>query len=886
MTRQLRAWFARLAEMFNREKDEQELAAEVESHLQMHVADFLRLGMTAEQARRAALIRLGGVEQTKEIVRDRRGLRFVETLLPDVRYSLRALRKNSGFTLMAVLTLTLGIGANAAIFSMVNALLLHPYDFHDLDRLVRVWENRGVEASFDARWISAPDAEDMRTGTQVFEQLATYRCQSFNSSIDGSIQPIRGCGVSADFFRVLGVGPTIGRAFTEIETQPGADQVAIVSRGLWQRTFGGSVGLSGQSLQLNGRRYTVIGVMPAGSDYPVPMELWVPLALSPTDRTDRKSLSFEALGRLKQDVTLEQARSALEGVSRRLQRDYPLTNDGRTAMLLPLRKELYLYTLPLFSLLQAAAVFVLLLAGANLANLLSARIIGRQKEIAVRSALGANRGRLLRLFVTETLLLSLLAAVAALAISFWSVNILRTSISRDWTMWVPGWDRIRLDATGLVFTLVLAACMGIVFGLITALHAERADPFNSLKKAGRGSGLGGGRRLSSALVVSQVAFAVVLLVCAGLTAQAFLQLTRVYQGFQPANVLKLEIELPEKSYPDKASFAGFYQRLVRDTSALPGAEAIALSYNSPASNVDNPAVQFSIAGRQVLQAAEMPSAELQVASPEYFSGLRIPLVEGRLFSDADGANSAKIAVISRSMAVSFWPAGDALGNQIRIAAADSPEDWMTVVGVVEDVRQNWWNRAARPTIYQPFLQAPRRGMVLLLRAVSNPTSYAAGIRDIVRRIDPGVAITGVNTLETEIADSIAIVRIMGALMTLFGCVALTLSSVGVYGVLVESVARRTPEIGVRLALGAEPRKMMQLVLAHALRLTAIGLTIGLPVAFVANRAMAGLIFGIVTLNPGMLFGFAGLFLLVALLAAYIPARRAMRVDPIVALRYE
>jgi putative ABC transport system permease protein len=884
--RTLRAWLLRIGEIFGKERREHELAEEMESHLEMHIEDNLRAGMTAEEARRQALIKLGGVEATKEIYRERRGLPLLETLAQDFRYSLRALRKNPGFTTIAVITLALGIGANTAIFSMVNALLLHPYDFRDLDRIVRVWESRGIDEGFDARWITAADADDLRKGTQVFEELSTYRCQDFNLTADGNVETARGCSVSANFFDVLDVSPAIGRTFTTAEEQPGAGQVAIVSHGFWQQRFGGDPSLSEKTIQLDGRSYTIVGVMPLGFDYPVPMELWVPLALSPTERVDRAQLSFAALGRLKAGVSVAQARAALDGVSRRLQQEYPLTNGDRTATLLQLRKELYLYTLPLFLLLQAAAGFVLLLASANLANLLFARVIGRQKEIAVRTALGADRRRLARLFITETLMLSCVAGAAAIAVSFWSVKLLRTSISPEWTMWVPGWSGIQVDGTVLAFTIGLAACVGIVFGLATALHAGRVDPYDTLKKAGRGPLLGGKGKLRNALVVAQVTFALVLLVCAGLTAEGFLRLTSVYQGFQPANVLKLEIGLPEKSYADKTSITGFYQRFLRESAALPGASVVALSSNSPASNVDNETTFFTIEGQPALKASEAAAADLQISSPDYFRALRIPLVAGRVYSDADDANAARVAVISRSMATRFWPKGDAQGQRIKLGAADAPDDWITVVGAVEDVRQNWWNPAARPTIYEPFLQAPQRGMVLLLRASSNPTSYVSSIRDVVRQMDAGIGVTEISTLEKEIADSIAIVRIMGVLMGIFGCVALVLSTVGVYGVLAESVARRTPEIGIRLALGAEPRDVMKLVLGQALKLTGLGLAIGLPVAFAVNRAMTSLIFGIVSVNLAVLAGFAALLMIVALAAGYVPARRAMRVDPMVALRYE
>jgi predicted permease len=883
--RRMRAILLRFLAIFGKRRADRDLSAELESHLQLHIEENLRSGMSPEHARREALLKLGGLEQTKENYRDRRSLPMLETFLQDLRYAFRMLRKNPGFTAVAVLTLALGIGANTAVFSMVNALLLHPYNFRDLDRLVRVWEDRGVDEGFDARQIAAADAEDVRSTTQIFDGLTTYRCRDFNLSDGRDIQPVRGCGVSGNFFDVLGVSPSIGRSFAANEQQPGADQVVVVSHGFLERHFAGDPAPLGKILQLNGRKFTIVGIMPAGFDYPVPMELWVPLALSPAENADRSKLSFESLGRLKPGITVAQARAQLDSLSHRLQNDYPQTNANRRATLLPLRQELYTYSLPLFLLLQAAALFVLLLACANLANLLFARIFSRQKEIAVRTTLGAGWWRLTRLFITETLLLASLAGTLAILTSFWSVNLLRTSISPGWTMWVPGWDGIRADKTVLAFTVALVAVVGILFGLATVLYAGKSEPYATLKETGRGLALGIRAKFRNTLVVAQVIFALVLLVCAGLMTDAFARLANVYRGFQPANVLRIEMSLPEQSYAQPSQVAAFYQRVLAESSALPGVASVSLVTNSPASNVDNESTLFTIEGRPALKSADTPSADLQISSPDYFSALRIPLVRGRTYSASDGPEAAPVAVISRSMAKQFWPAGDELGQRIKLGA-DSPQPWLTVIGVVEDVRQNWWNPTARPAIYESFLQAPRNSMVLLLRAESNPSLYTAGVRDIVRGIDAQIALTDASTLETEISDSIAIVRILGVLMAIFGCVALALASIGVYGVLAESVARRIPEIGIRLALGAQRGDILKLVLGQALRLTAIGLAVGVPVSFLVNRAMSSLIFGIVNVNFAVLSGFTILLILVALAAAYIPARRAMRVDPVVALRYE
>ncbi len=872
--------------LLHKKTAERELHQELTFHVERQTAENVAAGMSLEEARRAALLEFGGVEQYKEDCRQAHGVNWIESLLADVRYGWRALRKSPGFTTVSVLTLALGIGANIAVFSMVNALLLHPYNFRNLDTLVRIWEDRGIDEGYDARYMAPADAEDLHSSNEVFESLTTYAFQTFSSGTEGDVQPVLGCKVSANFFDVLAVAPAAGRLFNAAEEQPGADQVALVSHGMWQRRFGGDPQLLGKTISLNGRAYTIVGIMPKDFDYPVPVEMWVPLALTSAEKADRTKLGVQALGRLKHGVSVSQARAALASFSHGLQLEYPQTNPGRTTTLLQLRKELYMFTLPLFLLLQAAAGFVLLLACANLANLVFARMIGRQREIALRTALGASRGRLAQLFLSETLLYSLVAGAVAIAASFTSVRALRTSIPSSWTKWVPGWDGIQVDRNVLAFTMLVALGAGFFLGLATLLHTGRVELNKTLKETGAGTVTPTKRRIRGALVVAQVAFALILLVCAGLTMQGFVRLANVYQGFEPANVLRVEVSLPEKAYTDNAKISNFYQQLLRGTGSLAGVRQASLITNPPASNVDNETTFFTIEGQPALKASELPSADLQIASPEFFDTLKIALVSGRFFSDADNADAPRVVVISRGMASRFWPAADPVGRRIRLGTPAGAEPWLTIVGVAGDVRQNWWNPVARAVIYKPALQLPRHALTLLLRTNSNPTGYAGAVREVVRRLDPGLALTGVNTLESEVADSIAIVRIMGILMGIFGLIALALSSIGVYGVLSQSVAQRTHEMGIRLALGANPRDLMKLIIGQALQLCGIGLAIALPFSLLISKAMASLIFGVVTVDFAILAGFSVLLVFVALGAGYLPARRALRVDPIVSLRYE
>ncbi len=881
----LRAIWIRFCNLFRQKQLDQDFVSELAAHLELHVADNVRAGMSPAEARRHALLKLGGLQQSKENYREQAGIPFLQESLQDFRYAVRKLLKSPGFTLVVVLTLALGIGANTVVFSMVNALLLHPYHFRDLDSLVILWENRGTDEGFDSRWISAGDLADITANSSALQEIAAYQCVHFNLSSEGRLDVIRGCRTSGNFFQVLGVNPAQGRAFSKDDVRPGSDDVVIVSHTFWQTKSGGDPNFLGKKIRLSGRNYTVIGIMPRDFDYPVPMQLWVPLALSPAEMADRSDLSLAALGRLRDGVTIPQARAELAAFSRRLAELFPKTNAGRFLSALQLRKELYLYTLPLFLLMQAAAVFVLLLACANLANLLFARMLGRQRELAVRSSLGADRIRLARLLAAEILLLTALGGATTIAASFWGVRALRDSISPEWTKWVPGWDGIQVNPNVLLCAVLLSTALALLFGVVTALYLRRVDLNQVLKETGRAVTPSRGR-LRNALVSAQITFALMLLVCAGLTIQGFHRLAGAYQGFQPDHVLKFEVGLPDGTYPDGLQAGNFFQTALRAVSNLPGVSSAALASNLPASNVESEKTLFTIEGRPAASASEASAADLQIISGTYFEVLQIPIVAGRFFSDSDTAAAARVVIINRSLARQFSFSGGALGKRFKLGAPDSAEPWATVVGIVGDARQNWWQSAALPVIYQPFLQSSKRQLDFVMRVDAHPGGYASAVPSLFSQLNPEIAVTEMNSLQTEVDDSIAIVHILGILMGIFGLIALLLSSIGLYGILSENVMRRTHEFGIRLALGAHPRDVVCLVLRHALILAGLGIAIGLPVAFAVSRAMAALVFGLVAVNLPLLLGLALLLVAVALVAAYLPARRGFHVEPETALRYE
>lgn len=811
----------------------------------------------------------------------------MQSLIQDLRYASRLLKRNPGFSTVVVITLALGIGANTAIFSTVDALLLHPHSFPDMERLVLVREGRASQAD-DDKAFSPADFADVAVQIHSFNELAAFRFTDFNLSVQDRDLAADGVAVSANFFGLLGAPASIGRTFNSAEDQPGHEQEVLISHRYWVANFGADRGVIGQTLRINGHKYSVIGVMPKDFNFPLGIDMWIPLALHQQEWSDRKAQTLHVVGKLRPEVSLAQAMAETKILADRLAAQFPQTNSGREITLLRLRSEQYQYTIPMFLTLQAAAGFVLILVCANLTNLFFAHLIGRQHEIAIRTALGADWISVAKTFLSENLLLSAVAGVIAIGVSFWGVKLIRVGIPAEMSKWIAGWERIRLNGSVLGFALLLTIVLALLFGLLLTIRAARTDPHKALKEGNAGSSTGAGReRLRAMLVVTQIVLAMVLLVGAGLMAKGFVHLAIVYQGFQPEGVETMQISLPQTTYGgNDLRITSFYEQFLRSAQALPGVKSVGIADNIPASNVDNSTTPFTVEGRPSLREGEIPTADLESISPNFLSSLEVPLLEGRNLSDQDTQDAPRVALINRSMAQEFWPNQMPIGRRFKLGDARANAPWIAIVGVVGDVKQNWWDSRPRPVIYTPYQQLPQQAMNAVIRTSSNPMTVIAGAREIVRKLNPEIALMDVQDMKGVIANSLSPVRIIGLIMSIFGLLALALSALGVYGVLAQGVAQRTREFGIRMALGASQKDLIKEVIVQASRLAMIGLVIAVPISLGLTHIMTSLFFGLIGLSLQILAAFAVVLLTSAAAAAYIPARRAARVDPTVALRYE
>lgn len=806
----------------------------------------------------------------------------MQGLFHDIRYGLRTLAKNRAVTIIAVLTLAFGIGANSAVFTIINAVLLNPLRYKEPERLVWVWAS--APGLTKAR-VSPSDFLDWNEQNQSFERITCFRVQNFNLANGGNPERIQGGIVSADFFTVLGVQPLLGRTFHAQEDQLGQDDVVVVSYGFWQRRLGSDPNLVGKTLNLNGRPFTIIGVTPkAFYQLPAKAEIWTPLVFSPTEAKNRGAHYLSVIARLKPDVTIQQAQNEMEIISRQLQQQYPDTNAGRGAKVVALNEEVVGDVRTTLLILFGAVTLVLLLAAANVANLLLSWATVREREIAVRSALGATRMRLFRQLLTESLLLSLLGGILGILLAYGAIHLLLVWGPNS----IPRADEIGIDSQVLGFALLISLLTGIIFGVAPAVHASRPNLNESLKEGGRGGTQGlQHRRIHNLLAVSEIALALVLLIGAGLLIKSFYRIQRIDPGLNPLNVLTMEIALPRTKYVSSQQQASFFQQLLEHVKSLPGVQYASVINDLPLASGGS-STAFVVGGHPAPVLGQEPRAHYRPVSSDYFLAMGIPLIKGRSVTERDTKDAPLIVVISQGIAQRFFPNEDPIGKRIGI---DSPPEWREIVGIAGDVRHHGLDNEVKPHLYIPYLQNTSEyltltsaTMSLVIRTTAPPQSLAESVRREVLALDKDQPVSKVKTMEQVVDESITQRHFNMMLLIILAIIALILAAVGVYSVISYSVTRRTQEIGVRMALGAKARDILWLVLRQSIMLILIGSLIGLSAAFMLTRVMSSLLFGVSPTDP-LTFGSITLFLiLVALSACLIPANRATRVDPMVALR--
>jgi predicted permease len=880
----VRAWIRRLAGVFASRKSERELAAELESHLQLHVDDYVKAGMTPSEARRRAIIALGGVEQTKEQYRDRRGLPAFESLLRDLRYGVRTLMKSPSFTIAGVLILGLGIGVNSAIFTVVNAVLLKPLPFSDAGRIVRLWHTPPPDlfAGSSTFPLSPANFVDWEAQNTVFERMAIYRGGRRTLTQAGEPDAVLTLRASADFLPILGISPILGRGFTRDDDRDGGARTALLSEAFFQSRFGGEPSTLGKSIVLNRVAHTVIGVVPDAPVFINRVQVYVPLAWTAADRAVRNNHNYLGIAKLRPGVDVARAQADLTAISERLEREYPDDNKQWGALVLPLQDDMVGDVRDSLMLLLGAVALVLLIACANLANLMLVRTHGRAKEIALRGALGAGRLRVIQQMLAEGLVLGIGGGLAGFAAAYYAVDLLKVTFGTA----LPRVGEVIVDTRVLAFTALVALATGLLSAFVPAWRLTGRDANDALKAgAGRGNSSGGDSRMRNLLVVSEVALALMLLIGAGLLMRSLNGLRSVDPGFDPNHVLTATIDIPEAKYATPQQRNQFFDRVVQNVSALPGVESAAWIDTLPLQGGSSQYVM--VEGMPPMKESEMPVVAVRLTSPGYFHTARIPMRAGRDFRAADGYGSPRVVIVSENTAKRFWPGEDPLGK--RMALTMMSKDMAEVVGVVPEVKMGSLDASeadSETAVYAPAAQFAYGGSTLLVRTVTDPRTLTRAMVGAVQAVDAEQPVLDIATLGEVVEESLGQRPLAMLLLAGFAGLALVLASVGIYSVLAYTVRQRVREIGIRMALGAPAHGVLRFIVMEGLKPTILGVALGLALAAALVQVMETLLYGVKQHDPGTFSTVALIMLGVGVVATLVPAYRATRVDLIVTLRAE
>jgi putative ABC transport system permease protein len=880
----LKGLYRRARALLRSETIHDEIEEEMRFHIEMRAEENVRAGMTEGDARREAEKRFGGLTRLKERGYDVRGGRWLETLWQDSRYGTRTLLKSPGFTVVALVALALGIGANTAIFSVVDAVLLRALPYRDADRLVVMWEDNR-SAGHRRNVTSQENFLEWQSQAKSFDGMAAFFDQRFNLTGVGEPIVVSAQAATPNLFKVLGADATLGRTFTDEDGKEERGDIVVLSYGFWQRQFGGATDVVGKTVALDGQNATVVGVMPADFQWFVkensgvgkPAELWVPLNLRP-----RPGRFLSAVGRLKPGASTDQAQAELDTLMARIGQERPQYNTNVGAIIVPVREQLAGEIRTPLLILLGAVVFVLLIACANVANLMLARAATRSKELAIRAALGAGGARIVRQLLTESLLLSLAGGLLGVGLAVWGVRALAALAPPNLT----GSAQVGVSLPVLAFAFGVSVLTGVVFGLLPALEASRADANEALKETGRGNtGSPRSRRARSTFVVAQVALALVLLVGAGLLARSFMRLVSVNPGFDPSNLLTARVQVPAKKYKEDQQFVNFFRQASQQIAALPGVRSVSAANYLPFYTGLGARTRFSIEGRPAPQPGSEPATDVRVIDENYFRTLGIPVLQGRNFDKQEATEDRHTIIVSKALADKYFPGENPLGKRIAVEMMDKPP-MCEIVGIVGDVRYDKLDGETYPMVYWTEPQLTYNDMTFVVRTEGDPAALSASVRRAIQTIDPQQPVADVRTMESWIGESVARARFGATLLTVFACLALVLAAVGIYGVMAYTVTQRQHEIGIRIALGARAGDVLKMVVRQGMALALGGVGLGLIGGLALTRVIASLLFGVSATDPLTFAGVSLLLIFVTLVACFVPARRATKVDPLSALRYE